>query len=186
MLAQFAEPLWGVKFSLEQYPRMPVAGWVMLGLGLLVFVLTFAVRGMKFSGLLTALALLLYYPAVYALYVYVYNAFDPESLKVPGPLLMALADQNTLYGVERGLLISLGVLAGLFFVCVLESAINYRRLPHKDRPADEEDKPFVEVAAVPPPLPATARPAPARRPVPQKAARPPAPPNTAKNPFDFS
>jgi hypothetical protein len=190
-------PVLAVKFQLEAYPKMPVAGWVYLGLGLLLLILTFAVRGMKFSGLMASLAFLLYYPAAYMVYWYVANyVADAGTTSMPGPLDMALMDPAIL----KILLITLGVLGGLFTVCMLESTINYRRDPKKGRDRwayDGDDNPFAPAAALPPPLPGTRPPQqrpPQQRPAPgtvpptarRQAPKRPGPPRGSQNPFDFT
>jgi hypothetical protein len=185
-------PLWSVTFKLSDYPPMPVAGWVMLGLGLVFFMLLFVLRGVKFSTLLTMLALLAYYPGLYGLYVYLHNLGDTQPGKMTLVLLQVMGDPDTKQGLERNWLIACGILGGSFFVCMLESAINFRRKPQHRY---DEDSPVVEVAPVaPPPLPRKApppprgmsRPAAAVPPVPRKPPRPPAPPSPHKNPFDFT
>jgi hypothetical protein len=210
MFAHPPSPLWGVKFALEAYPRMPVAGWIMLGLGALILLQTFLIRGMKFSGLFTSLALLAYWPAAYALHWYLFNyAYDPDAGRFPTPLEEALKERVA--DCDHALLGTCGVLAGLFFLCMLESVINYHRKPRdqrdqrQERRAVVEDNPFAAGPAPAPaavPAPAVARPAgpaqtapprpvpapgaqprkPGAKPVPKPAPRPPA----EDNPFNFS
>jgi hypothetical protein len=217
MIATVPAPLWAVKFQLEAYPKMPLAGWVYLGVGVLLLILTFAIRGMKLSGLLASLTFLLYYPASYALYWYSDNyvtgtaglpalpdptkfdpanlpSFDPGALKdvvdamLPGSgtLRKSLKDPAT----QKLLLITFGVLGGLFCLCMLESAINYRRDPQKRRDYEEymEDNPFAPPPVAPPPLPGTRAPQPRPSPGTQarrSAPKRPGPPQGGKNPFDF-
>jgi hypothetical protein len=191
MLADLSSPLWGVKFTLEAYPRMPVAGWIMLGLGALLLLQIFIIRGMKISGFFTSLALLAYWPAAYALHWYLFNyANDSEAGRSYSPIEAVLVNKDTLADCDRILLVTCGVLAGLFFLCLLESVINYHRKPReqgKERREVVEDNPFV---ASPPPAPAAApaapRPAVPRKPGTKPAARPAPRPSAEDNPFNFT
>jgi hypothetical protein len=195
MLAHLSSPLWGVKFSLEAYPRMPVAGWIMLGLGALLLLQTFLIRGMKFSGVFTSLALLAYWPTAYALHWYLFNYLgDPEAGRFPSPLEIHLKDRAA--DCDRVLLITYGVLAGLFFLCLLESVINYHRKPRdqrKERRGVVEDNPYAAIPApAPVPAPAAPRPAtpqlaaPPRKPGPKPSAKPSPRPQAEDNPFNFT
>ncbi len=210
MFAHPPSPLWGVKFTLESYPRMPLAGWIMLGLGALVLLQTFLIRGMKFSGLFTSLALLAYWPAAYALHWYQFN-YVLDANRPLRPIEVFLLDGANLADCDNVLVIACGVLAGLFFLCMLESVVNYHRKPRdqrgqrKERSAVVEDNPFAAgpaPAPVPVPAPAVARPAgpapaapprpaPAPGAVPRKpgakpAARPAPHPPAEDNPFNFT
>jgi hypothetical protein len=185
VLANLSSPLWGVKFTLEAYPRMPVAGWIMLGLGALLLLQIFIIRGMKISGFFTSLALLAYWPAAYALHWYLFNyAGDTDAGRFPTPLEMAVKDNVA--DCDRVLLITCGVLAGLFFLCLLESVINYHRKPReqgKERREVVEDNPFV---ASPAPAVAAPRPAVPRKPGAKPAPRPAPRPPAEDNPFNFT
>jgi hypothetical protein len=184
-------PLFGVKFALEEYPKMPIVGWVYLGIGVVLLIVTLVVRGMKFSGLMASLAFLLYYPAAYAIYWYAANYLADGSM--PSTLEMAMLDPM----MPKIIQITLGVLGGIFFLCMLEAGINYRHNPEEGRKRRYSDYADAEAAAVPPPvvpppLPGTRPPAPRPAPgtTPPRMGKPapkrPGPPRGNKNPFDFT
>jgi hypothetical protein len=174
--------------------EMPVVGWVYLGVGLLLLLLTILIRGMKFSGLLASLTFLLYPASLLALHWYLTRyVIGPDAKGEPGPFTLVLLQPETGPTIMKGYVTGMGVLGGLFVVCMLESAINYRRnAPERGkRNYVSEDNPFAPVPPAPPPLPGARppqpRPAPGPPPPqPRRQVKKPGHPRSTKDPFDFS
>lgn len=199
MTLSLPAPLWGLKLALEEYPAMPVAGWGMLSVGGLLLLLVLFVRGTRFSGLLAALSLMLYWPALYVIHWYLFNYLgDPEEKRLPGPLEVSLGmTPGALAQLDYFLLYVFGTLGGLFFLCMLESLINYRRKPRLEpRGSASEDNPFGAppvAQPAPAPRPAAARPQAQPRPAAPSAVppakkpvkKPGSPPTKGGNPFEF-
>jgi predicted lysophospholipase L1 biosynthesis ABC-type transport system permease subunit len=184
-------PSWVERVALPHYPAMPLAGYVMLGLGALVLLIGYFAPIKKFPALLTGMALLAYYPLAY-LFFWLLLRFNQEiqPAREPSKFEVFLRERlHTFSWVILGLCI---VLSLLFFVWTVMGTIRKGRRSRK-RETAKVDNPFgPQPAAVPQPSPAgpavprpaAPRPAP---PVPQArhAPKKPSAPPAGDNPFNF-
>jgi hypothetical protein len=190
-------PSWVGKLALPDYPSMPEAGYLMLGLGALVLLIGFFAPVRKFPALLTGLALLAYYPLAYLFFWFLlrFNQVvqpERESSKFEDYLRERL---HTFSGVILWVCMAISV---LFFLWTVWATIRKGRRP-RTRETASADNPFTpqpapQAAAAPQPapaVPAAPRPAAVPRPTaPQAQAQarkvprnPPSP--QSDNPFNF-
>jgi hypothetical protein len=183
-------PRWVERIALPEYPAMPIPGYILLGLGLLLLLIGYFTRIAKISSLLTSLSLLAYYPLAYVFYWFLYRYDEPaRALREPTKFeAFLLRYPHAIEWVILGVCAFLGlVFAGLTVWLTLRK---HRRTRVKETVS--ADNPFLEQPAVArpqtvparptAPRPAAPAPAPQARKVPKK---PPAPP-ASDNPFKFT
>ncbi len=168
-------PPWVERVALPKYPTMPLAGYVLLGLGCLVLILGYFTPIKKLRSLLTSLALLAYYPLAY-LGRWLLFRYDEQG--------RALRDANKFedflfhhtYVLDYSVMGACALFAAIVLLWMLWSTLRNRRRPLVQK-TPEGNGP---VAAAPPRRAANEPPVPPRK-VPKK---PPAPPSS-DNPFQF-
>lgn len=189
-------PSWLGPIALPQYPDMPLAGHVMLGLGAVVLLIGYFAPIKKFPSLLTGMALLAYYPLAYLFYWFLLR-FNQEGHPDRQPTKFETYLLERLHTFEWGILGLCIVFSLLFFVWTVMATIRKGRRT-RTRETASVDNPFAPLpampaAAVPQPVPAgptvprPAAPRPAAAPpVPQarKMPKKPASPG-GDNPFNF-
>lgn len=168
-------PPWVERIALPKYPSMPLAGYVLLGLGCLVLMLGYFTPMKKIRSLLTGLALLAYYPLSY-LGRWLLFRYDEQE--------RALRDANKFedflfhhtYVLDYSVLGACASFAAILVLWMLWATWRGRRRA-RVQPTTEKAVPAA------PPVPARAANAP---PLPPRKApkKPPAPPSS-DNPFQF-
>ncbi|HEY7308982.1 MAG TPA: hypothetical protein VH643_06390 [Gemmataceae bacterium] len=182
-------PSWVEHIALPEYPAMPILAFVMLGFGTLLLLIGYFAPIKKIPSLLTALALLAYYPLAFTFYWFLFR-FDEQkrALREHTKFEEFLLDHT--HAFEWAILGVCAFFAFLFFVWTVWATVRkYRR--RRPREIVSESSPFAAQPAVPQaaarPRPAAPRPAAAPE-VPQvrKVAKKPPPPPPSDNPFNFS
>ena len=77
-------PAWVERVALPKYPIMPLAGYVLLGLGALLLLMGYFAPLKKLPALLTALALMAYYPLSYLALWFLFR-FDEQNRALREP-----------------------------------------------------------------------------------------------------
>jgi len=195
-------PSWVERVALPKYPIMPFAGYILLGLGVLLLLIGYFAPIKKLPALLAAAALMAYYPLSYLARWFLFR-FDAEAraLREPNKFEEFLFSHTRI--LDWSILGICAFFGFVFLVWTMWATLRKWRRPHVKETAST-DKPFAPQPASRPLSP----PQPAPRPVspPQLAAarpaappRPPAPPPMPQvkkvpkkptappsdNPFDF-
>lgn len=183
-------PSWVERVALPKYPIMPLTGYVLLGIGVLLLLIGYFTPIKKLPALMATLTLMAYYPLAYVALWFLFRFDENErALREPNKF------EEFLFHHTRALdwsVLGLCAFFGfVFFVWTVWATLRKRRLsPVKEM--IRTDNPF---AAQPVPQP-VARPQPTARPAASRpASSPPAPPvkNMPKRPaappsdkpFDF-
>jgi hypothetical protein len=183
-------PPWVQRVALPEYPAMPVPGYILLGLGLSLLLIGYFARISKVSSLLSALALVAYYPLAYVFYWFLYR-FDEQARALREPTKFEAFLLRYPHAIEWVILGVCAFLGFVFFVLTIWLTVRrHRRTRVKetvsaDNPfAGEQPVAIRRTAPARPttPRPATPAPAPPVRKVPRKPPSPPA----SDNPFKFT
>jgi hypothetical protein len=186
-------PSWVGRVALPHYPTMPIAAYVMLGLGLLLLLIGYFSPIKKIPSLLAATALVAYYPLACLLYWFLFR-YDEEARALREPTKLESYLHHYAHILEWVILGVCAFFSLLFLVWTVVATLRKgrkRRLSAKT----SEDNPFVPQpppASAARPQPAAARPAaprPGAAPQPPQARKvvrkPPTPP-ASDNPFKFT
>ena len=189
-IAPITYPPWVERIALPEYPAMPIAGYILLGLGLLLLLIGYFTRIAKVSSLLAALSLLAYYPLAYVFYWFLFR-FNESARALRQPTKFEeflLGHTHTFEWVILGVCTFFGFLFFVLTVWLTLRKHRRTRLPE----TTSADNPFAARPAPARPQTVPARPAaprPARTsPAPQmrKVVKKPPPPPPSDNPFKFT
>ncbi|MGH7173512.1 MAG: hypothetical protein ACRELG_24795 [Gemmataceae bacterium] len=185
-------PSWVERVALPKYPIMPIAGYVLLGLGALLLLIGYFAPIKKLLALLAALTLMAYYPLSYLALWFLFR-FDAQqrALREPNKFENFLLSRTW---VIDWVILGICAFFGFgFLVWTVWATVRKHRRPRPKESASP-DNPFAAQPAARPvsrPQPAAARPTAPRPPAPPQAPqarqvpkKPPAPP-PADNPFNF-
>ena len=181
-------PSWIARIVLPEYPAMPILGYVMLGMGMLLLLIGYFAPISKFPSLLTAVALLAYYPLAFLLYWLLFR-YDAQNRALREQTKFEVFLFEHRHAFEWVILGVCAFFGFLFFVWTVWATIRkwqrtrLRETANEDKPVTQRLPAARPVKAAPPPAPrpAAAPQVPQARKVPRK---PPTPPSD--NPFDFT
>jgi hypothetical protein len=192
--AEFAPitiPSWVERVALPKYPIMPIAAYVLLGLGALLLLIGYFAPIKKLPALLSALALLAYYPLAYLALWFLFRYDEHErALREPNKFEEFLYHHTRV--MDWSILGVCGFFGFVLFVWTVWATLRKRRRLH-EKEMSSADIPFAEQPVARP----VARPRPTARPAaPRPAPAPPQAPQAKKmpkkpstppsdNPFDF-
>jgi hypothetical protein len=181
-------PSWIGRIALPQYPAMPILGYVMFGMGALLLLIGYFAPIKKIPSLLTAVALLAYYPLAFLLYWFLFR-YDEQSraLRAQTKFEMFLVEHTHAFDwVILGICAFFGF---LFFVWTVWATVRkFRRTPPREATSEDNRLPPQPPAPRPVARPQPAAPRPAASPqIPQarKVPKKPPPPSS-DNPFNFT
>jgi hypothetical protein len=181
-------PSWVGRIALPEYPAMPILGYIMLGMGALLLLIGYFAPIKKIPSLLTAVALLAYYPLACLLYWLLFR-YDEQNRALRERTKFEVFLFEYTHAFEWVILGVCAFFGFLFFVWTVWATVRKWQRTRLHKTADE-DKPIAQRPPAPRPVAAAppAAPRPAASPqVPQarKAVKkPPLPPSD--NPFDFT
>jgi len=189
-IAPITYPPWVERIALPEYPAMPIPGYILLGLGLLLLLIGYFTRIAKISSLLAALSLLAYYPLAYVFYWFLFR-YNESARALRQPTKFEEFLQSHTHAFEWVILGACAFFGFVFFVLMIWLTLR----KHRRTRVPETTSPDKPVAA--PPVSARPQPVPARPAAPQPAAPPPArqvrkvvkkppPPPPPDNPFKFT
>lgn len=174
-------PSWVERVALPKYPIVPLAGYILLGLGVLLLLIGYFAPIKKLPALLAAIALMAYYPLSYVALWFLFR-FDAEAraLREPNKIEEFLFSHTRI--LDWSILGGCAFFGFVFFVWMMWATLRKWRQPRlketaaADNPAAPQpasrpvSRPQPVSRPVSPPQPAAARP-----PVPRPAAPPQAP-----------
>jgi hypothetical protein len=190
IIAPITYPPWVERIALPEYPAMPLPGYILLGLGLLMLLIGYFTRIAKVSSLLAALSLLAYYPLAYVFYWFLFR-FNESARALRPPTKFEEFLLSHTHALEWVILGACAFFGFVYFVLMILLTLRKRRRTCVPE-TTSADNPFAA-----PPAPARPRPVPARPAAPRPAGTPaapqvrkvvkkPPPPPPSDNPFKFT
>ncbi|HTU21859.1 MAG TPA: hypothetical protein VMG10_27725 [Gemmataceae bacterium] len=185
-------PSWVERVALPKYPIMPLAGYVLLGLGALLLLIGYFAPIKKLPALTASLALMAYYPLSYLALWFLFR-FDEKTRadREPNKFEEFLFDHT--HVLDWSILGACAFFGFVFFVLTVWLTVRKHRRVRVKEAATTDNSFAAQPAARPvsPPQPAAARPtaprpaAPPQVPQVKKVSKKPPAPPPSDNPFNF-
>src|SRR5215469_3980097 len=135
-------PSWIGRIALPEYPAMPILGYVMLGMGALLLLIGYFAPIKKIPSLLTAVALLAYYPLAFLLYWFLFR-YDEQNRALREKTKFEVFLFEHTHAFEWVILGACAFFGFLFFVWTVWATVRKWRRTHLRETAGE-DKPVAQ------------------------------------------